>query len=242
MDAMPDDAPDDAGSPTELTADLDVPGLDVPESDVPAAAPLTPRLLRDRSIALLPGIMAGSPIAAIEVLVQEGIGVLSLPVGRIDELATLRGVFARRAEFAVHHIDTVRQVDEAVAAGAGTLLLRHAAPDLVRAAVARRVPVLAPALTPTEVRQVWNLGVSAVLLTPADAFGGQYAEQLVTLVPDAVVVPAGGIGAYSGGRWLEAGSPAVCLDDALVGDAFSGGSLAQLRERAQTFRDAVARH
>lgn len=223
---MPTDAPPDAET--------------VPTP--PRAAPLATRLLQERSIALLPGIMAGSPIAAIEVLVQEGIGVLSLPAGRIDELAGLRRVFSHRAEFAVHHISTVEQVEQAVAAGATTLLLRRPDAGLVSAAVARRVPVLAPALTPTEVQQVWDLGVSAVLVTPADAFGGQYAEQLAALVPEAVLVPAGGVGAYSGGRWLEAGSPAVCLDEALVGDAFSGGALGPLRERAQTFREAVARH
>lgn len=84
----------------------------------PRPAPLSPRLTRERSLALLPGIMSGSPIAPIEVLVQEGISVLSLPVSRIDELAALRRVFASRAEFAVHHISTLDHIERAVAAGA----------------------------------------------------------------------------------------------------------------------------
>lgn len=208
----------------------------------PGRTPLPERLLSDKAMALLPGIISGSPIAPIEVLVQEGITVLSFPVARIDDLAHVRGMYASRAEFGVHGIGSVDQLSAAIDAGARVLSLRHPDADLVAMARDHGVAVLAPALTPTEVQNAWSLGVSAVLVTPADAFGGQYAEQLAALAPEATIVPSGGVGAYSGGRWLEAGAPAVCLDDALIGDGFEGGPLGSLRERAQTFRDAVERH
>ena len=206
------------------------------------AADRSPRLTSDRVIAMLPGTIEGSLIAPIEVMAQERIGVVAFPASRIDALREVAPVFAGRVEFAVHGIADAAQLAEAVDAGATMVLLRRPDGGLIAAAAARHVPVLAPALTPTEVQAVWDLGVTAVLVTPVDAMGGNYQDRLLELVPDAVVIPSGGLGAYLSGRWLEAGAPAVCLDEALIGDGVSGGSLNSLRERCQTFAGAVARH
>jgi len=208
---------------------------------MPAAA-LPPRLLSDRVIAMLPRAIEGSLIAPVEVMAQENIGVVAFPASRIDALGQVAPVFRGRVEFAVHGVADAVQLAQAVDAGAGLVLLRRADPGLVADAAARQVPVLAPALTPTEVQAVWDLGVSAVLVTPVEVFGGNYHDRLAEAVPDAVVIPSGGLGAYSSGRWLEAGAPAVCLDEALVGDGVAGGSLNSLRERCQTFAGVLERH
>ena len=208
---------------------------------MPAAA-LPSRLTSDRIVAMLPRTIDGSPIAPIEVMAQEKVTVVAFPASRIDALRDVAGVFAGRVEFGVYDVADADQLAEAADAGAALIMLRRPDSTLVTDAASRQLPVLAPALTPIEVQAAWDLGVSAVLVTPVDALGGNYQERLAEAVPDAVVVPGGGLGAYSSGRWLEAGAAAVCLDEALVGDALAGGSLNDLRERCQTFAGAVDRH
>ncbi|HET9129110.1 MAG TPA: hypothetical protein VFN73_13585 [Propionibacteriaceae bacterium] len=207
---------------------------------MPAALP--PRLISERIIAMLPTTLEGSLIAPIEVMAQEGIAVVAFPASRIDALREVAVVFTGRVDFAVHGIADAGQLAAAADAGANLVLLRRPDPALVADAEQRGLPVLAPALTPTEVQAVWDLGVTAVLVTPVDAFGGDYHQRLLEAVPDAVVVPSGGLGAYTSGRWLESGAVAVCLDEALIGDGVTGGSLNSLRERCQTFAGAVERH
>ncbi|MDA8437232.1 MAG: bifunctional 4-hydroxy-2-oxoglutarate aldolase/2-dehydro-3-deoxy-phosphogluconate aldolase [Propionibacterium sp.] len=207
-----------------------------------SAPALSSRLLSARIIAMLPRTIEGSLIAPIEVMAQEGIPVVALPAARIDLLRELVAVFSGRVEFAVHDVDDADQLTAAVDAGATLVMLRRPDTTLIATAFDRQVPVLAPALTPTEVRAVWALGVTGVLVTPVDAFGGNYHERLPEAVPDAVLVPSSGLGAYTSGRWLDAGAAAVCLDEALVGDAAEGGSLNNLRERCQAFARSVGRH
>ena len=208
---------------------------------MPAPA-LSPRLLSDRIVAMLPRTIEGSLIAPIEVMAQEGIPVVAFPAARIDLLQEATAVFAGRVEFAVHDVTDADQVAAAAEAGATLVLLRRPDETLISAAIERALPVLAPALTPTEVAAVWGLGVTGVLVTPVDTLGGNYHESLPAAVPEAVLVPSSGLGAHTSGRWLDAGAAAVCLDEALVGDAAQGGSLNNLRERCQAFVRSVERH
>ncbi len=207
-----------------------------------SASALSSRLLSARIIAMLPRTLEASLIAPIEVMAQEGIPVVAFPASRIDLVREVAAVFAGRVEFAVYDVDDADRLTAAADAGATLVMVRRADPALISVAFDREVPVLAPALTPTEVRAVWNLGVTGVLVTPVDAFGGDYHERLPEAVPGAVLVPSSGLGAYASGRWLDAGAAAVCLDEALVGDAAEGGSLNNLRERCQAFVRAVERH
>lgn len=221
---------------------------------------LSERWSQHRLVAVLPTPPADTPesinysvsglIAPVEVMVQEGISVMALPLQALEADAhlihSLNGIFASRAEFGVYGVGSLEQTHQVADAGATFAMLRWTAPDELDAMVVlageRSLPILPQALTPSEVGAVWAKGVSAVQVTPADAFGASYPEQLHALVDGVATVPRGGLGAHSAGRWLDAGAIAVCLDEALIGDAFTGGSLVGLRERCQVFSDVAARY
>ncbi|MEL4357807.1 MULTISPECIES: bifunctional 4-hydroxy-2-oxoglutarate aldolase/2-dehydro-3-deoxy-phosphogluconate aldolase [unclassified Luteococcus] len=209
------------------------------DHDASQPAPLPEPMLDGRLVATLPDRAMPSLVAAVEVMVQEGIRSLSLPAPQLAEVARLRGIFGQRASIGVHDVGDAATLDEALAAGADFVALCGPDEDLVATARQAGRPVLVAALTPTEVRAAWRLGISGVLVVPAEVMGSGYPEALVPLTPDAVLCARGGLGAYSARRWAEAGAVAVWLDDALIGDAFTGGSLGSLRERCQTFRTAV---
>ena len=71
-------------------------------------------------------------------------------------------------------------------------------------------------------------------LRAGSAEGAAHAEQ-PSQVRERRVVALGGVGAYAAGEWLKAGAQAVCVDSTLLGDAYSGGSLGQLRDRCASF-------
>ncbi|MEL4505607.1 bifunctional 4-hydroxy-2-oxoglutarate aldolase/2-dehydro-3-deoxy-phosphogluconate aldolase [Luteococcus sp. H138] len=207
--------------------------------DVAQPAPLPDLLLRGKLVATLPDRAMPSLVAAVEVMVQEGIQALSLPVSHVEQVSRLRGIFGPRASVGVHDVAGPDDLAGALDAGADFVSLCGPDGELVARAKGAGCPVLVAALTPTEVRAAWQLGVSGVVVVPAEVMGSGYPEALVALAPEATICARGGLGAYSARRWAEAGAVALWLDEALIGDAFTSGSLGGLRERCQTFRTAV---
>ncbi len=202
------------------------------ETRLPAA------LLDTKICALVPQAATGSLVGAIEVMVQEGIRVFSLPAGRADDLARLAATFGPRATFIAHDVE-LDQLDEVLAGPAPVVM-----PRWVDAGIVARIhdagrAVVGLALTPTEIRATASTGVDAVVVAPAEVMGASYPEFLADLTPGVVLGARGGLGAYSARRWVENGAAFVMLDAALVGDAFTGGPLGSLRERCQTFVTAV---
>jgi 2-dehydro-3-deoxyphosphogluconate aldolase/(4S)-4-hydroxy-2-oxoglutarate aldolase len=104
---------------------------------------------------------------------------------------------------------------------------------------ARRIglPVLAGALTPTEVAAAVRLGADAVKLFPAGPVGGPgYLRALRGPFPGVPFVPVGGVDAQAARDHLAAGAVAVGVGSPLVGDAADGGDLGALRDRARAYR------
>ncbi|VEI02922.1 keto-hydroxyglutarate-aldolase/keto-deoxy-phosphogluconate aldolase [Acidipropionibacterium jensenii] len=196
--------------------------------------PLPEPVLASRIVAVLPDVAAADLFAPVEVMVEEGIKVFSLPAGDLERFTTVTSVFGARASFAVHGVMTIDEIDPLVAAGVSMCLPVAAAPELLAELRAAGIAAAPDALTPIEVRAAWAAGADAVQVIPADLGGATYGESLAALAPGAVCVPRGGVGSYAMRNWLMAGAPAVCLDDTLVGDACRGGTLPSLRERCRS--------
>ncbi|WP_262403504.1 bifunctional 4-hydroxy-2-oxoglutarate aldolase/2-dehydro-3-deoxy-phosphogluconate aldolase [Actinomadura sp. CNU-125] len=101
------------------------------------------------------------------------------------------------------------------------------------------MPVLAGALTPTEVAAAAASGVDAVKLFPASAHGPGYLKALRDPFPDVPFVPVGGVGRDEAVEYLALGAVAVGVGSPLCGDAPHGGDLDALRARARAFVAAV---
>ncbi|GAB3815418.1 hypothetical protein GCM10028820_12850 [Tessaracoccus terricola] len=173
-------------------------------------------------------------VGAVEVLVQEGFRNFALAAGS-EALEETIGIFATRGRFGAHGVRTAEHVTGLVAAGGTFALLDLPDPDALAAGSAAGIPVHVQAMTPTEVRAVLELGADGAMLFPADVVGHAMAKHLATLSLAEHVVPRGGVGAFAAGEWLKAGSPAVCVDQTLLGDALTGGDLGALRDRCGSF-------
>jgi Entner-Doudoroff aldolase len=117
--------------------------------------------------------------------------------------------------------------------GAGTVLSRHQLeaarrahadfavsplldPALVSTAVEEGLPFIPGALTPTEVATAWAAGATFVKLFPASAVGPAFVRELRGPIPDAQLIPTGGIDASNAPAFLDAGAVAVGIGGAIT--------------------------
>lgn len=192
-------------------------------------------------IVSLPDAPLDDCIGVVEVLIQEGFATFAMPV-EARALAEVLAIFGSRARFGATRVTSAAQVVSAAEAGAGFVLADAGGAEVADAASQRGLTCFLSAMTPTEVRAVLKLPDVGALLYPADVVGHAMGARLAELGLVERIIPMGGIGAYAAGEWMKFGAPAVCIDSTLLGDAFDGGSLSQLRDRCSSFVAIDRRH
>ena len=194
-------------------------------------------LASHRLLAIIRGSDPDACVRTAETLIEHGVELLEVSLTGRDAFAVLErlaGAGRRVGAGTVLTADDARRARDAGAAFAVTPALGEG----VTASVDLGLPVLAGALTPTEVHAAVTAGAAAVKLFPASTFGPGYLAALRAPFPDVPFVPVGGIGADDVPRYLAAGALAVGVGGPLVGDAPDGGDLTALARRARSFLEA----
>jgi 2-dehydro-3-deoxyphosphogluconate aldolase/(4S)-4-hydroxy-2-oxoglutarate aldolase len=177
-------------------------------------------------------------LACVETLVEAGVTALEISLttpGGVEAIARARSQYDPHVLIGAGTVVTAAQADEVAAARAGFVVT----PAITRGAhraVELGLPLLCGALTPTEVVAALDLGATAVKIFPAKLHGPGYFSELRAPLPDAPLIAVGGVDAQSGPKYLAAGALAVGVGSPLLGDAGTGGSLAELAIRAGTYR------
>ena len=111
---------------------------------------------------------------------------------------------------------TVDQLKNAIESGIQFCFTPHVNLQLVETAIAFDIPIVAGALTPTEIVTAWQAGASCVKVFPVDAVGGiSYIKSLQGPLPQIPLIPTGGITLENAHRYIEAGAIAVGLSGQL---------------------------
>lgn len=112
---------------------------------------------------------------------------------------------------------TIEQVQLAIAAGAQFLFTPHVSSGLIQTAIAQDIPIVAGALTPTEIVTAWQAGATCVKVFPIQAVGGiEYIRALQGPLGEIPLIPTGGVTLDNTADFLQAGAIAVGLS----GDLF----------------------
>lgn len=178
----------------------------------------------------------------ISALLAGGVRAIELTLstdGVFAELPSLIGEFGHDAVLGLGTVTDAKEAETALECGARFLVTPTVELDVIHVALEAGVPVLPGGLTPTELHRGWAAGASAVKLFPASTVGPGYLGQLRGPFPDMQVVPSGGVGVDDARTWIDAGAAAVSLGGPLIGDAFAGGDLGALTERALRLTDVV---
>ncbi|PPF85617.1 2-dehydro-3-deoxyphosphogluconate aldolase [Subtercola sp. Z020] len=218
-----------------------------PATPATPAAPVRPRpsqlLLDTKVVAVLRATHAAEYEPVIEALLKGGVRSIELTLstaGVFEHLPALRARFGAEAEIGVGTVTNVGQALEAIEAGASYLVTPVTGTDIIETSVSRGVPIFPGGLTPTELHSGWAAGGTAVKVFPASLVGESYIAMLRGPFPGIQVIPSGGVGLDDAVRWIGAGALAVSVGGPLLGDAFAGGDLGALTDRATRLAAAVA--
>lgn len=197
---------------------------------------------RTGAVAILRASSEEHLVRVAEALLAEGLDCIEVTATTPAAFETLEHLTARLPE-ACLGMGTVTDrglAERALAAGARYLVTPSAERDVIGFADAHALPVIAGALTPTEIVAAARWGADVVKVFPIAAVGGvEYVRAIRGPLPDIRLAPTGGVAIDDVGAYLRAGCVAVGLGSPLVGDALAGGSLTALRERARRVVEAV---
>jgi len=117
---------------------------------------------------------------------------------------------------------TVRNLSEAGKAheaGAMFIVTPNVVPEVIAFAVSKNVPVIAGALTPSEVYRAWETGAAMVKVFPCRSLGGPlYIRELKGPFDQIPLVAVGGVTGENAGTYLRAGATAVGVGMSLFGE------------------------
>lgn len=199
------------------------------------------RLGEHRLLGIIRGGDPQASIASALTLAEAGVRFFEISLTSADALHVLREVTRQaggHVEVGAGTVLTPADADAALEHGAGYIVTPALAPSVAHA-VSAGVPVLAGAMTPTEVLSAVDQGADAVKIFPAGRFGPGYLKDLRGPFPEVPLVPVGGVGVEDVPAYLGQGALAVGVATPLCGDAPDGGSLEDLRSRAGQFLEAV---
>jgi 2-dehydro-3-deoxyphosphogluconate aldolase/(4S)-4-hydroxy-2-oxoglutarate aldolase len=202
----------------------------------------TAALRSARLLAIVRGHRPDSVRAAVLTLFDAGFRLVEVSLTGRDALSVISGLAPDVPAGCLLGAGTVRtegDVGRVLDTGA-QFMVSPAVTDAVPVAVSAGLPVLAGALTPTEIETAVGFGANAVKLFPASLGGPSYLSALRQPFPDVPFVPVGGVGVQETADYLAGGAVAVGVGSPLLRDAADGGDLTELAERAKAFLAAAA--
>ena len=181
-------------------------------------------------------------VAAAVTLIDEGFRYLEISLNTQNAVDVIAEVVREAPPGIQIGAGTVLTVDDVarVRDVGGTFAVTPAVAPSVAESVRVGMPVIAGAMTPTECVTAMQLGATAIKLFPASIGGPAYLKALRDPLPRVPFVAVGGVDVEKAAEYFSAGAIAVGLGGPLLGDAPSGGSLTDLRDRARAFHEAAA--
>ncbi len=174
------------------------------------------------------------------VLAAEGVAVIEVTLDSPDALATIAALRRQYDGSVAVGAGTVRSAESAMRAadaGAQFLVSPSLLPAVIEAAARRGLPIIAGALTPSEIEQAYEQGSAMVKIFPAAPLGAEYIRLILSPLADIPLVPTGGITAANTAEFIAAGASAVGVGSSLLGARAADD--AWLRAQTRALLDAV---
>ena len=126
----------------------------------------------------------------------------------------------------------------AILSGATYVVSPSLNPDTVRLCNRYQVPIMPGAMTIREVIEGMEAGADIIKLFPGEAFGPGIIKAIRGPLPQAPLMPTGGVDVGNVGEWIRAGAVAVGAGSSLTGAAKTGDYAAVTRT-AREFIDKI---
>ena len=131
----------------------------------------------------------------------------------------------------------------AIMSGATYIVSPSLNPDTVRLCNRYQVPVMPGAMTLRDVIEAMELGADIVKLFPGESFGPGFIKAIKGPLPQAPLMPTGGVDVDNVAEWIRAGAVAVGAGSSLTAGAKTG-DFAAISRTATEFIEKIriARH
>jgi 2-dehydro-3-deoxyphosphogluconate aldolase/(4S)-4-hydroxy-2-oxoglutarate aldolase len=192
------------------------------------------------------GILRFFKRAEVEKLVPASIdgGLCNIEVtmntaGATDLIGLACDLMGDRGNVGAGTVTTIELLDQALAAGASFIVTPAVLPEVIRACVERKVPVLPGAMTPTEILTAWRLGSTMVKVFPADQLGPGHIKAVKAPFPEIPLMPTGGVTVETLPAFKKAGADAFGVGGPLFDPKqVAAGNWGWFREQAARFAEA----
>jgi 2-dehydro-3-deoxyphosphogluconate aldolase/(4S)-4-hydroxy-2-oxoglutarate aldolase len=177
-------------------------------------------MLIEKAIAIVRLDSGEQLVRVAEALRAGGISVIEFTFstpGALDMLKEARAQFGGDVLLGAGTVLDPETARAAILAGAEFIVTP--AVNLETIAICKRYgkPILAGAMTPTEMLTAWEAGADLVKVFPAGNLGGpDYIKAVLAPLPQLRLVPTGGVSAENAASYLEAGAAAIAVGGNLV--------------------------
>jgi 2-dehydro-3-deoxyphosphogluconate aldolase/(4S)-4-hydroxy-2-oxoglutarate aldolase len=178
------------------------------------------QILEEKIIAIVRLDSSEHFMEAAKALKAGGISVIEFTLTTPGALDRLKEVSARFGEEALIGAGTVLDPETARAAilnGAEFIVTPTFNPATIEMCKRYGKPIVAGALTPTEILNAWQAGADLIKVFPASNIGGaDYIKAVLAPLPQLRLVPTGGVNANNAAAYLKAGAVIVAVGGNLV--------------------------
>jgi 2-dehydro-3-deoxyphosphogluconate aldolase/(4S)-4-hydroxy-2-oxoglutarate aldolase len=161
-------------------------------------------------------------IKTAEVLASEGIDVIEFTVptpGALEMIARSVKQFGSRVVLGAGTVLDPETARAAILAGASFIVTPTFNLDTIALCKRYGVPIIAGALTPTEILTAWQAGADLVKVFPASLGGPAYIKAVLAPLPQVRLAPTGGVDAGNAGEYVRLGVSALGIGGNLVNKA-----------------------
>lgn len=172
-------------------------------------------------------LRCAEPVRVGTAVIEGGVDVVEVPLGVPAALDAISSLSTSHPSALVGAGTVMSALDAAaaLAAGARFLLSPVLRPEVIEAAHAAGAAAVPGAFTPTEIDACMRAGADLVKLFPADRLTPDDLRILLAAIPEAPLLPTGGISAANAAEWLAAGAVAVGVGGALTREPERAGEL-----------------
>lgn len=138
-------------------------------------------------------------------------------------------------------VRTVEEAKKAIGAGAMFMVTPNFNQQVIEYGQVAKVPVVAGALTPTEIYDAWRAGAAMIKVFPCQAMGGpQYIRELLGPFDSLPLVAVGGVTKENLAAYFQAGAQAVGVSSALFGkEALAEKNINKLTNNVKNFIESI---
>lgn len=194
-------------------------------------------ILERRMVAIVRAADPESALLAAEACIAGGITALEVAFttpGTADVIKTLRQRHGKDVMLGAGTVLDPETARIAILAGSQFIISPSVNVETIRVAQRYQVLSMPGVMTPTEIVTAMEAGADIIKVFPAEIFGPAYIKALKAPLPQAPLMPTGGVSVDNLADWFANGAMAVGIGGSLTGPAATG-DYAEVTSRARAF-------